>query len=473
MFILQAVTGSLLAMTYDPSPNGAYQSIRYITDQQTLGWLLRGMHKWGASMMVILLFLHMARVFFYGAYKYPRELTWLTGSLIFILTMMMGLTGYLLVWDERAYWASVVAVNINGTAPVLGPFISKFLLAGPVFGAQTISRFYALHMLLIPGAIGALIFVHMWLVVKLGVTPWPSRPLPEPEPSAVPAARRVRARDGGGRVSARKVINRKVRYETQHAAEVHEGHEFFPYAMFHDVVVNLIVVLMIVAMAVVWHATAGPINAAHPNGQNGLFGALYEQQANPAVQSTEPRPEWYFLFLFELLRIFKTPAELILATIIIPTIWMVLLVAWPFLDRGRDRRLSRRPWGVAIGLSVPAVLIALTIAGAIAPGVASGSNVTTIPALNALPGAADDLDGRLYELPQLRRRWRQYRRGPLARDRRCSGPTRRRFRRGSPVVPNKATHIMPDYTSLGPTTIAQIAQLVASLKTGKVEPLQQ
>jgi menaquinol-cytochrome c reductase cytochrome b subunit len=188
VFILQAVTGSLLAMTYDPSPNGAYQSIRYITDQQTLGWLLRGMHKWGASMMVILLFLHMGRVFFYGAYKYPRELTWLTGSLIFLLTMMMGLTGYLLVWDERAYWASVVAVNINGTAPVLGPFISKFLLAGPVFGAQTISRFYALHMLLIPGAIAALIFVHLWLVVKLGVTPWPSRPLPEPDPHAAPSA---------------------------------------------------------------------------------------------------------------------------------------------------------------------------------------------------------------------------------------------------------------------------------------------
>jgi quinol-cytochrome oxidoreductase complex cytochrome b subunit len=110
-------------------------------------------------------------------------MTWLTGSLIFVLTMAMGLTGYLLVWDQRAYWASVVAVNINGTAPVLGPFISKFLLAGPVFGAQTISRFYALHMLLIPGAIGALIFVHMWLVVKLGVTPWPSRP-PEEEVEA-------------------------------------------------------------------------------------------------------------------------------------------------------------------------------------------------------------------------------------------------------------------------------------------------
>ena len=135
------------------------------------------MHKWGASVMVILLFLHMGRVFFYGAYKYPREMTWLTGSLIFLAVMGMGLTGYLLVWDERAYWASVVAININGTAPVLGPYISKFLLAGPVFGGQTISRFYALHMLMIPGLIGALIFVHMWLVVKLGVTPWPNRPV--------------------------------------------------------------------------------------------------------------------------------------------------------------------------------------------------------------------------------------------------------------------------------------------------------
>ena len=125
VFILQATTGALLAMTYDPSPNGAYESIRYITDVQTLGWLVRGMHKWGASVMVILLFLHMGRTFFYGAYKYPREMTWLTGSLIFISVMGMGLTGYLLVWDERAYWASVVAININGTAPVLGPVISR------------------------------------------------------------------------------------------------------------------------------------------------------------------------------------------------------------------------------------------------------------------------------------------------------------------------------------------------------------
>ncbi len=183
------------------------------------------------------------------------------------------------------------------------------------------------------------------------------------------------------------------------------GIAFFPYAMFHDVVVNLIVVLMIVAMAVIWHATAGPINAAHPNGQNGLFGALYEQKANPAVQATEPRPEWYFLFLFELLRIFKTPAELILATIIIPTIWMVLLVAWPFIDRGRDRRLSRRPGGVALGLSVPAVLIALTIAGGNCPRCARWlGDLEQPPDQCASRGRADRRE-RVQRLPSVPERW--------------------------------------------------------------------
>ena len=187
---------------------------------------------------------------------------------------------------------------------------------------------------------------------------------------------------------ARKVINRRVVYEAEYSDQKKVGHSFFPFAMFHDVVVNLLVVVLIVAMAIVWHVTAGPISASHPEGVNGLLGPLYESQANPAVQQTEPRPEWYFLFLFELLRIFKSPWELIFATIIIPTILMVLLVVWPFLDRGRDRRISRRPVGMAVGLTVPAVLIALTIAGGVAPGAVSGSNITGNPAFDSLPAAA-------------------------------------------------------------------------------------
>jgi quinol-cytochrome oxidoreductase complex cytochrome b subunit len=174
VFIVQVTTGILLAMYYRPSANEAFDSIKYITDEATLGWLVRGMHRWGSSIMVILLFLHMGRTFLFGAYKYPRELTWLSGALIFLLVMGMSLTGYLLVFDQRAYWATVVAVNINGTAPILGPFIAEFLKVGPEFTENTLSRFYALHMLVIPSLIGALIALHMWLVVRLGVTspPW-------------------------------------------------------------------------------------------------------------------------------------------------------------------------------------------------------------------------------------------------------------------------------------------------------------
>ncbi|MGZ4379752.1 MAG: cytochrome b [Gaiellaceae bacterium] len=173
-FLIQALTGAILAMYYKPDPQNAYQSIQHITNDVTLGWLVRGMHKWGSSVMVILLFLHMARTFFFGAYKYPRELTWLTGAILFILVMAMSFTGYLLVFDQRAYWATVVGVNINGTGPIVGPFLANFLKAGPVFGDQTLARFYSLHMLVIPGGIFTFIFIHMWLVVRLGVTspPW-------------------------------------------------------------------------------------------------------------------------------------------------------------------------------------------------------------------------------------------------------------------------------------------------------------
>ncbi|MGN6380819.1 MAG: c-type cytochrome [Gaiellales bacterium] len=271
----------------------------------------------------------------------------------------------------------------------------------------------------------------------------------------------------------RKVINRRVRYEAEIAESKKEGHPFFPYAMFHDTVVNLLIVLLIVVMAVIWHETAGPINAAHPTGQYGWLGELYQTKANPAVQATEPRPDWYFLFLFELLRIFKTPWQLIFATIIIPTIMMVLLIAWPFLDRGRDRRLSRRPVGVAVGLTVPAVLISLTLAGSVAPGALTGSNVSKVPALNQLPGAALVSDAGCTTCHNF---------GAVG----ASGPGAN-LTNGSPKFGTdqkaiqawidggaaKATGgAMPDFSTLGKQNIAEIAQFVASLKTGTVQPLQ-
>jgi len=173
-FLVQTLTGVILAMYYKPDPNSAYQSIQHITNDITLGWLVRGMHKWGASVFIILLFFHMARVFLFGAYKYPRELNWIVGVMLLLFGMLEGFTGYLLPWDQTAYWATVVGINLNGTVPFLGPFIGDFLRGGAEIGGDTLARFYSMHMLLIPGLIFALIGLHLYLVVRLGVSspPW-------------------------------------------------------------------------------------------------------------------------------------------------------------------------------------------------------------------------------------------------------------------------------------------------------------
>src|SRR5690349_14786874 len=187
-FLVQALTGAILAMYYKPDPSSAYESIRHITNDVTLGWLVRGMHRWGASLFIILMFFHMARVFLFGAYKYPRELNWIIGVLLLVLGMLEGFTGYLLPWDQTAYWATVVGINLNGTGPIIGPFLSSVLRGGAEIGPDTLARFYSIHMLILPGAIIALIGLHLYLVIRLGVTspPWAKHPAGsgpiEPEP---------------------------------------------------------------------------------------------------------------------------------------------------------------------------------------------------------------------------------------------------------------------------------------------------
>jgi quinol-cytochrome oxidoreductase complex cytochrome b subunit len=203
-FIVQTITGVILAMYYKPDPEHAYESIQYITHDLWGGWMVRGMHRWGASAFIILMFLHMGRVFLFGAYKYPRELNWLIGVGLLLTGLIEGFTGYLLPWDQTAYWATTVGININATAPFLGPFIAQFMQGGSAINEDTLSRFYALHMLVLPGGLFALIGLHLYLVVRLGVTspPWSKDEAgkgsrkPEPEPTAAregltrPAARR-------------------------------------------------------------------------------------------------------------------------------------------------------------------------------------------------------------------------------------------------------------------------------------------
>jgi menaquinol-cytochrome c reductase cytochrome b subunit len=208
-FLVQLVTGVILAFYYKPSPDEAYESIQMITNDLTLGWLVRGMHRWGASVFIILLFLHMGRVFLFGAYKYPRELNWLLGVLLLVLAMLEGFTGYLLPWDQTAYWATVVGINLNATAPFLGPFLADFLRGGQEIGTNTLSIFYSMHMLLIPGGLILLITLHIYLVIRLGVTspPWSKEAAGAPREEVITAKRGLvepRARgDGGAAAGAR------------------------------------------------------------------------------------------------------------------------------------------------------------------------------------------------------------------------------------------------------------------------------
>jgi len=168
--VVQAITGIMLTVYYVPSPDHAYDSINYIMNEVQFGWLVRGIHHWGASLLVITVFLHMLRVFFYGAYKYPREFTWITGVVLFLSTLGMGFTGYLLPWNQKAYWATTVGTEIAGTAPVVGEFFMKVLRGGQNLSGVTLARFFSLHIWIIPAVVLVTLGIHLYLVVRLGIS---------------------------------------------------------------------------------------------------------------------------------------------------------------------------------------------------------------------------------------------------------------------------------------------------------------
>jgi quinol-cytochrome oxidoreductase complex cytochrome b subunit len=172
---LQIVTGILLTIYYVPTPDHAYDSVIYITTQLPAGWFIRGLHHWGASAMLILTALHMLRVFFYGAYKYPREVTWLTGVVLLLVVVGFGFTGYLLPWDQKAYWATTVGTRIAGVAPGVGEWILRIMRGGDDLSAVTLARFFGAHVWVLPGALLTLIVIHMYLVIRLGITAVPGR----------------------------------------------------------------------------------------------------------------------------------------------------------------------------------------------------------------------------------------------------------------------------------------------------------
>ncbi len=175
LFVVQGVTGILLTSYYTPSPDHAYDSITYIMNEVAFGWLIRGIHHWGATLMVVVVFIHMLRVFVTASFKYPRELTWLIGVGLFLLTLGMGFTGYLLPWDQKSFWATTVGTQIAGTVPIIGAIVLKSLRGGTDLSALTLERFFSAHIWMLPAGLAGLIGVHLYLIIKHGESHWPSK----------------------------------------------------------------------------------------------------------------------------------------------------------------------------------------------------------------------------------------------------------------------------------------------------------
>jgi quinol-cytochrome oxidoreductase complex cytochrome b subunit len=301
MFVLQVVTGILLTTCYAPSVGTAWQSVKYIQEEAPLGWFIRGMHHWGSSAMVILLLFHLIQVFVWGAYKRPRELTWMTGVLLLAAVLGLAFTGYLLPWDERAYWASKVGLGIVGTVPLIGERLRFLLQGGPDMGNLTLTRFFALHGFVLPGAIIGLIVVHLYFFRLHGVT------------------------------TAWWEDDKRLENKTE---------PFWPGQVWKDAVVALV----LLAALTIWVLR-------HP----APLGAL----ADPS-KAYEARPEWYFMFLFQILRYFHGPWEIV-GTFVLPSLFFCVLFFWPLLDRTPSRDPRRRPFAMAMLGTATAGLIGMTV----------------------------------------------------------------------------------------------------------------
>jgi ubiquinol-cytochrome c reductase cytochrome b subunit len=323
VFIIQLFTGLFLMLNYSPSPDHAYDSVQYIMNQVAFGSLIRSIHFYAASAMVILIVLHLLRVYFMAAYKYPRELTWVIGVLLLLLVMGSSFTGYLLPWDQRAYWATNVAAGISGEVPLIGPWIQKILIGSSQIGTLTLTRFFTFHVGALPALIGLLIGFHIFTVIKQGISAPPSRMKLE---------------------SATKKDRKKV-YEESYEASKKGGESFFPDTLVRDSIFALIIVAIIIILAVV-------------------FTHVSEAPADPTSTNYNPRPEWYFLFFFEFLKFFPGWLEPV-AAILIPVLAIIILIVVPFLDRGIGRFWARRKPALAIGGLVVLALIALEVGGAI------------------------------------------------------------------------------------------------------------
>jgi ubiquinol-cytochrome c reductase cytochrome b subunit len=331
LLILQVVTGVLLALVYVPSAGEAWNSLNVLNHQVTLGWFLRAMHGWGSNFMVAVVLVHMTEVFLFGAYKYPRELTWTLGVFLLLMTLGMAFTGQILRFDQDAYWGLGIGASISARIPLIGAPMVHLLLGGPIIGGSTLSRFFAIHVFIIPGALLAFASLHVWMVLTLGVNEWP-----------MPG----------------RIVRRSTYLAEYRALTKKEGVPFVPAAVWKDIFFAGAVVAAVAICAVVF----GPYG---PSGQ-----------PDPTIIQTAPKPDFFFLWLYAVLS-YLPPSLETPFVLIAPVIGIAVLLALPFVSGEGEKSWHRRPAAILI-------LVTLATAGAVLTGL--GTRTPWSPEMDAWSG---------------------------------------------------------------------------------------
>ena len=314
VFMLQIVTGILLALIYVPSAGEAWNSLQTLNHSVALGWFIRALHGWGSNFMVAIVLIHMVQVFLFGAYKFPRELTWVVGVLLLLVTLGMAFTGQVLRFDQDAYWGLGIGASIASRVPIVGPWTVNLMLGGPIIAGATLSRFFALHVFVIPGLLIAFVGVHLLMVLKLGINEWP-----------MPG----------------RIVRRATYLQEYHELTRKDGVAFVPYAVWKDIVFSAFILLAIAVCAIYF----GPFG---PSGQ-----------PDPTIIQTAPRPDFFFLWLYALLSFLPPSAETPIL-LIGPAIAIVGLLALPFVAGEGEKSWKRRPIAVLTILLVAVILGTLT-----------------------------------------------------------------------------------------------------------------
>ncbi|MEG2172457.1 MAG: cytochrome b N-terminal domain-containing protein [Desulfovibrionaceae bacterium] len=305
-FIIMVCTGIILAFFYVPSPDKAWDSVKYITNDVPAGSILRGLHHWGAGAMVLLVFIHQLVSYFHGSYVQPRQLTWVTGALLFLVTLGLGFTGYLLPWDMKAYWATIVGANIPHQYPVVGETITRIILGGDGMSGFTLTRFYSIHTLLLPSLLVVFMAVHIYLIRLHNLS------------------------DPGERIAGEKVpplANAKP-------------YRFFPEHMFRTSLAFAVLFTVLLVLAV-------------------QIPAPMEEKAGTVIADYLPRPEWYYMWVFQLLTYFTGVWEAV-GSLLIPVGGVLLMLCVPFMSESRMKGFSRRPVSMTIGLTFIVCVVYLT-----------------------------------------------------------------------------------------------------------------